>query len=612
MNELPGGREQRLESFFLYSTFGSFIDQYLTMMIISSFLFLVLSVHSIDFATSKSNGSTSISSSSKILVAGSANLDTFLPLKRLPVEGENLSLLPNTDPIIDVPGGKGCNQAIACSKLSKPKRRSDDDDVVHFLSRLGDVSIDGPTVKLTQALKKHGVNTDFCHECKGMVSGRGYVFLQKETGRVSAVISGGSNLNGWSDWNNEQTEQRNESFLNEIFHSTQPKCVLLQREIPEFVNHQLAKYVARVHNRQNDNGHFRTIVLQDIGGEERPMTEEMMSYCDYIMPNETELLRLIQTFISKERYESILQRYINLSNDISNNINDDENSFNSIIVELASILQENGANSVLVTLGEKGSILITKESEDGNQKSIHTQKALQFKNDMDIVDETGAGDCYRAGFAVALCEGKSMEESMEFASAAGALAVTREGAVPSIPTRQEVEEFIVWNNQLLLNASDQLKVDGVQRFSRGGAIESSVAAKKDAEDEFPFMFGSRLNSMKDRPELWPNPVDNVREWVKRQSQIKGLGCVDFNWPQHFQSWDAVEAKKALDEAGLAAGAVCLRYPVKFARGAMIHPDEKLRREAIDLTKQAADVARKLGCNEVVVWSACTLKNSHIH
>ena len=104
--------------------------------------------------------------------------------------------------------------------------------------------------------------------------------------------------------------------------------------------------------------------------------------------------------------------------------------------------------------------------------------------------------------------------------------------------------------------------------------------------------------------IWPEQVDNVREWVKRQGEIEGLGCVDFNWPQHFQTWNAEEAKTALDEVGLVAGAVCLRYPSKFARGAMIHPDESLRREAIDLTKEAAKVAMQLGCNEVVVWSAC--------
>lgn len=45
-----------------------------------------------------------------ILVVGSANADTFLHVARLPVEGENLTLLPGTLPVVDVPGGKGCTQ----------------------------------------------------------------------------------------------------------------------------------------------------------------------------------------------------------------------------------------------------------------------------------------------------------------------------------------------------------------------------------------------------------------------------------------------------------------------------------------------------------------------
>jgi xylose isomerase len=109
--------------------------------------------------------------------------------------------------------------------------------------------------------------------------------------------------------------------------------------------------------------------------------------------------------------------------------------------------------------------------------------------------------------------------------------------------------------------------------------------------------------MKDRPELWPTPLTDGRVYVKRQATIRGLTCVDFNYPQHFSSWTSKEAKAALDLAGLKAGAVCLRYPGKFARGAMNHPNVSLRREAVELTKQAAVVARDLGCDEVVVWSA---------
>ena len=112
------------------------------------------------------------------------------------------------------------------------------------------------------------------------------------------------------------------------------------------------------------------------------------------------------------------------------------------------------------------------------------------------------------------------------------------------------------------------------------------------------------NAQKDRPELWDGkPLNNPRDYVQRQATVRGLTCVDFNYPQHFGSWTPQEAKEALDEAGLKAGAVCLRYPSEFARGAMNHPSHDMRRRAIDMTKEAAQAATQLGTNEVVIWSA---------
>ena len=541
--------------------------------------------------SSSNNSSTktihrSSSKQQPILIFGSSNLDTFLPLKRLPTPGENLTLLPNTSPIIDIPGGKGCNQAIACSKLSSLNNENDDNEIAtttksYFVSRLGEVAYDKATVKLIQILQENHVNIDFTKQCKGMESGRGYVFLEKDTGKVSAVVSGGSNLYGWDDLdtssNPHETIATNtiHEYLQNILSSADPFCILLQREIPEFVNLAIARHI-REHKDD-------VIILQDIGGEDRPMTSEMLSLCDYVMPNESELMRLCESFMTKKDFQNMVE-------DKTEHGHNEEDDNYEHIVKLCRILQGNGANHVLVTLGGKGSILVKKHIMKRDDDEIIFQKVFKVKDP--VVDETGAGDCYRAGFAVALSEGKSIKESMEFASASGALAVTKEGAVPSIPGRNEVEDFIDQNKELL---SSQQAI----HVPRGGCTNEIID-----EESFPYMFGSRLNSMKDRPELWPKPVDNVREWVRRQGQIKGLGCVDFNWPQHFQTWDPKDAKEALDEVGLVAGAVCLRYPSKFARGAMIHPDPKLRREAIDLTKQAAEVARQLGCNEVVVWSAC--------
>lgn len=56
-----------------------------------------------------------------------------------------------------------------------------------------------------------------------------------------------------------------------------------------------------------------------------------------------------------------------------------------------------------------------------------------------VVDTTGAGDCFVAALTVALLEGRSPADALTFACTAGALAVTRPGAQPSLPTRAEVD-----------------------------------------------------------------------------------------------------------------------------------------------------------------------------
>ena len=58
------------------------------------------------------------------------------------------------------------------------------------------------------------------------------------------------------------------------------------------------------------------------------------------------------------------------------------------------------------------------------------------------VDATAAGDAFVGAFAVALAEGRSPAEALRWGNAAGALAVTRAGAQPSLPSRAQVEALL--------------------------------------------------------------------------------------------------------------------------------------------------------------------------
>jgi ribokinase len=84
---------------------------------------------------------------------------------------------------------------------------------------------------------------------------------------------------------------------------------------------------------------------------------------------------------------------------------------------------------VAVTLGARGAELW----RGGQRVAVATPPKVE------VVDTTGAGDCFVAALVVALLEGRSHAAALRFACAAGALATTRAGAQPSLPRRGEVE-----------------------------------------------------------------------------------------------------------------------------------------------------------------------------
>jgi len=97
----------------------------------------------------------------------------------------------------------------------------------------------------------------------------------------------------------------------------------------------------------------------------------------------------------------------------------------------ARVLVNRGVKKVIITLGSKGAFVMTKD-----------EKVQVPAYKVEAVDTTAAGDTFCGALAVALVEGKSLRESLQFASAAAAISVTRIGAQPSAPTRKEIEGFL--------------------------------------------------------------------------------------------------------------------------------------------------------------------------
>ena len=97
----------------------------------------------------------------------------------------------------------------------------------------------------------------------------------------------------------------------------------------------------------------------------------------------------------------------------------------------ASIFREKGVENVLITLGSKGVFI-----SDGNREEIIDS----FK--VKTVDTTGAGDAFNGGFLAALSEGKDIWQAAVYANAVAALSVQKLGTTPSMPSREEVDNFL--------------------------------------------------------------------------------------------------------------------------------------------------------------------------
>jgi ribokinase len=92
------------------------------------------------------------------------------------------------------------------------------------------------------------------------------------------------------------------------------------------------------------------------------------------------------------------------------------------------VLLDKGVPTVIITLGVQGALIVRPS------QTLHIEGVS-----VDAFDTTGAGDAFMAGLAVALAEGKTLEEATRLANVSGALSTTKPGAMPSLPTRDEVE-----------------------------------------------------------------------------------------------------------------------------------------------------------------------------
>lgn len=97
----------------------------------------------------------------------------------------------------------------------------------------------------------------------------------------------------------------------------------------------------------------------------------------------------------------------------------------------ARLLVERGIGCAIITRGSRGSVW-------ANRSTTGTCGAFPVF----AIDTVAAGDAFCGGFAAALAEGRTFAESLRWGSAAGALAATVAGAVPSLPDLESVEKLV--------------------------------------------------------------------------------------------------------------------------------------------------------------------------
>jgi ribokinase len=176
---------------------------------------------------------------------------------------------------------------------------------------------------------------------------------------------------------------------------TSARLLLLQLEIPLPTVHTAARMGREKH----------AVVILD-PAPARPLPDALLGLCDFVTPNETELLALLETPAAATP--------LSLED----------------AAAAARQLLARGARNVVVTLGERGALLVTVNGH---------AHAPPFP--VTPVDTTAAGDAWNAAFAVALAGGQPVPRALRFANAAGALAVTVAGAQPSLPTREAVDRL---------------------------------------------------------------------------------------------------------------------------------------------------------------------------
>jgi ribokinase len=267
------------------------------------------------------------------------------------------------------PGGKGANQAVAAARQGAS---------VTLIGRLG---MDAFGQQLMANIQNEGIDTRQIGVDPSTASGVALITVDVD-GQNSIVVAPGAN---------HKLSPTHIQDARTVF--ARADALLLQLEIP------LDTVIAAAEQAKAYN---LKVIINPAPAQSLPI--ELLSIIDVIIPNESET-----TLLTGDPVETPEQ-----------------------VETAARKLLTQGVGCVVVTLGEKGALLVQRK-----QPAYHVSSF-----NVDVVDTTAAGDSFVGTFSVALAERLSLEAAINRACAAGALATTRLGAQPSIPTNTEIDYLL--------------------------------------------------------------------------------------------------------------------------------------------------------------------------
>ncbi|HZD55682.1 MAG TPA: ribokinase [Anaerolineales bacterium] len=231
---------------------------------------------------------------------------------------------------------------------------------------------------LLQTLARDGVDTAYIAEDERAATGVALITVVA-SGQNTIVVASGANA-----------LVTGEQILSATAVFDDASVLLLQLECPMAAVEQAIQLAKQ---------HDIPVVLNPAPAQR--LGREFLTHIDYLIPNESELALLA-------------------------------GSGSSTALEVAARgLQNEGVKRLIVTLGEKGVFVL----EAGRKTYLKAHR-------VPVVDTTAAGDAFVGAFAVALTAQHSTIEAAQWGNAAGALAVTRMGAQPSLPARAELDAFL--------------------------------------------------------------------------------------------------------------------------------------------------------------------------